>query len=324
MSDNSGIKKPKSSKLSLHDRFLRAVFTNPQVVKEFFEATLPENIKSIIDLNSIEPQKGSFVTDELKLQVTDILFSAKFNNQEGFLYTLIEHSSRPDKFLPYRMLKYMTSIIDNHLKKTGETKLPLVYPIILHQGQRPYACSTDLFELFGENKEIARKLITHPVQLFDLATASDEELKSFFWFGASALIAKHIKDPNILPTLKIVVELLHNIEIREEKEYIKQYITVHLKYIAEAADIQDEEEFREIIRKGLTSIDEENIMTLAEKWKQEGIQQGLQQGKQAGIQEGRHAERLEVARSMLLEGMATETVVKVTGLSKEQVSELIH
>jgi predicted transposase/invertase (TIGR01784 family) len=323
MSEPSGIKKPKSSKLSLHDRFLRSVFTNPQVVREFFEATLPENIKSIIDLNSIEPQKGSFVTDELKLQVTDILFSAKFNNQDGFLYTLIEHSSRPDKFLPYRMLKYMTSIIDNHLKKTSETKLPLVYPIILHQGQKPYACSTDLFDLFEENKEIARQIMTNPVQLFDLATASDEDLKSFFWFGASALIAKHIKDPNILPTLKIVVELLHNIEVREEKEYIKQYITVHLKYIAEAADIQDEEEFREIIRKGLTSIDEENIMTLAEKWKQEGIQQGLQQGLEKGLEKVLEKE-LEIARSMLLEGIATETVVKVTGLSKEQVSELIH
>jgi len=36
--------------------------------------------------------------------------------------------------------------------------------------------------------------------------------------------------------------------------HIKQYIAVHLKYIAEGAEIQDEEEFREIIRKGLTNL----------------------------------------------------------------------
>lgn len=308
------------NRLSPHDRFIRSVFTNPKVVREFFEANLPDHIKSIIDLNSLEPQKGSFITDELKLQITDILFAAKFNNQKGYVYTLIEHSSRPDKFLPYRMLKYMTSIIDNHLKKTGETKLPLVYPIILHQGQKPYSYSTALFDLFEDNKEIAREIIARPIQLFDLATASDEELKRFFWFGASALIAKHIKDPNILPTLKIVVELLHDIEVREEKEYIKQYIKVHLKYIAEAADIQDEEEFREIIRRGLTNIDEESIMTLAEKWKQEGLQQGIQQGVKQGLQQG----KLEIARSMLLKGIDAKTIMEVTHLSFDQIREILN
>ena len=49
-------------------------------------------------------------------------------------------------------------------------------------------------------------------------------------------------------------------------------------------------------------------MTLAEQWKQEGLQQG----------------RLEIARSMLKKGLNTQVIMEVTGLTKEQVSELIH
>ncbi|MBN9412638.1 MAG: hypothetical protein J0H12_01755 [Candidatus Paracaedimonas acanthamoebae] len=57
-------------------------------------------------------------------------------------------------------------------------------------------------------------------------------------------------------------------------------------------------------------------MTLAEKWKLEGLEKGLQQGLEKG--------RLEVARSMLLEGINKQTVVKVTGLSEEDLSQLLN
>jgi predicted transposase/invertase (TIGR01784 family) len=49
-------------------------------------------------------------------------------------------------------------------------------------------------------------------------------------------------------------------------------------------------------------------MTLAEQWKQEGLQQG----------------RLEIASSMLQKGLDTQMIIEVTGLTKQQVSELIH
>jgi predicted transposase YdaD len=67
-------------KLSPHDRYIRSVFTNPKVVKEFFEANLPEKVKEEIDLNTLTPQKDSFIDDKLKLQISDILFATKFNN----------------------------------------------------------------------------------------------------------------------------------------------------------------------------------------------------------------------------------------------------
>ena len=296
------------NRLSPHDRFIRSVFTNPKVVREFFEANLPEKVKEAIDLNTIEPQKESFIDDKLKQQISDILFATKFNNEEGYLYVLMEHASTPDKMLPLRLVKYMSAIVDQHLKKSESNKLPIIYPLVLYTGQKPFPYSTDLFELYGANKDLARGIMGRPYKLVDLTQASDEDLKKYFWFGAAALIAKHIKDPDIMPTLKVAIDHFRKIESLGEKQYIEDYIYVTLSYIVEAAEIKDKEAFIETIRKGLTEINEEKIMTLAEQWKQEGLQQG----------------KLEIARSMMLKGLDTQIIMEVTGLTKEQVSELIH
>ena len=296
------------NRLSPHDRYIRSIFTIPKIAREFFEAHLPEKVKEAIDLNTIEPQKDSFIDDKLKQQISDILFATKFNNEEGYIYCLLEHASTPDKMLPLRLVKYMSAIIDQHLKKSESNKLPIIYPLVLYTGQKPFPYSTDLFELYGANQDLAREIMGRPYKIVDLTQASDEELKKYFWFGAAALIAKHIKDPDILPTLKVAIDLFRKIESLGEKQYIEEYIYVTLSYVVEAAEIKDKEAFIETIRKGLTEINEDKIMTLAEQWKQEGLEKG----------------RLEIARSMILKGFDTQIIMEVTGLSQEQVSELIH
>ena len=64
--------------------------TNKTVVRKFFEAHLPENIKNILDFSSIEPQKDSFIDDKLRLKIADLLYEAKFNGQTGFVYLLLD------------------------------------------------------------------------------------------------------------------------------------------------------------------------------------------------------------------------------------------
>ncbi|MDR1242740.1 MAG: Rpn family recombination-promoting nuclease/putative transposase [Deltaproteobacteria bacterium] len=55
---------------------------------------------------------------------------------------------------------------------------------------------------------------------------------------------------------------------------------------------------------------------------QEGLQKGLQKGLQEGLQKGRQEERIEVARNALREKLPVETVVKLTGLSLNEVEGL--
>jgi predicted transposase/invertase (TIGR01784 family) len=265
----------KKTFLSPHDKFIRSVLTNPRAIKDFFKNNLPAPIQSMIDCDTIEPQKESFINDKLRLQITDLLYSVNIHGEPGYIYLLLEHASKPDRLLPFRMLKYITAVMDNHLIKTGSSTLPVVYPLILYTGKQPFNHSMDLFDLFERNRSTARDIYKSPYQLVDLSHASDEELAKYERFRVAALLAKHIHDKDMLPFIKEVAVALRELESQGELNYI--YLS--LSYIVEAGQISDEDEFRRTVAQGLTYIDEDKIMIIGERLKKEGFEQGMAQGK---------------------------------------------
>ena len=55
---------------------------------------------------------------------------------------------------------------------------------------------------------------------------------------------------------------------------------------------------------------------------QQGIRQGIRQGKSIGLAEGSRQARLETARMMKAEALASDLIMKITGLSKEEVEAI--
>ena len=338
-----------TKKLSPHDRFTRSLMTNRKVAEEFFRKNLPEHIKKTIDFSSIELKKESYIDDKLKLQITDLLYSVFFNGREGFLYVLLEHASTPDRFLPFRMYRYVSAIMEDHLKNKENKTLPLVYPMILYTGKKPYKHSMSFFDLFLENeRELAKEIFTSPYHLIDLTQVSDEELKQYMWFGTMALVLKHIRDPNIVPFFESIVDVLKELEKRDEEAYIYTVIT----YMAGTGEVPEKSKFFETTKK-LESVNEEKIMsTLVEqlqpellniarkqsfkegfekaseqlrpKFLQEGRQEGRQEGHQEGQQEGRQEERIKIAKNMLSEGIDIKVISLATKLSEKEIKKLVH
>lgn len=69
-------------------------------------------------------------------------------------------------------------------------------------------------------------------------------------------------------------------------------------------------------------------MTIAQHLEQKGIEKGIQLGEQRGIEKGRHEGKLEgkleVARTMLQNGLDRNTVMKMTGLSEDDLAQIRH
>lgn len=61
-------------------------------------------------------------------------------------------------------------------------------------------------------------------------------------------------------------------------------------------------------------------MTIAQQLEQNGIQKGIQLGRQEGRNEG----KLEVARTMLQNGLDLNTVMKMTGLTEDDLAQIRH
>ena len=292
-----------------HDHYFKLMMSNPKVVTEFFNSYLPTNLKSALNFETIIQQKNSYVSDELKEQEVDLLFSVEFNGRQGYVYLLLEAQVMPDKFMAFRMLKYMVAIMDDHLKKNKKGSLPIVIPLVLYSGWREYNYSTDLFDLFGEDKEVAKDILWKPFKLIDLSKIPDEELKNGCMYGIVARMLKHAHEKDAINFLKSILQELKTMEKEEQMQYI--YAT--LSYVVCAYEIS-KEDFIEIIRNELSFVSEEKVMTIAEQYRQEGIEKGIEKGR---------IETLKmVAINLFSQGISIEEITKATGFSVAEMEQL--
>ncbi|MCE2004244.1 Rpn family recombination-promoting nuclease/putative transposase [Enterobacter asburiae] len=98
-------------------------------------------------------------------------------------------------------------------------------------------------------------------------------------------------------------------------------------YIVQAGETSDAEAFvRELAQRVPQHGDA--LMTIAQQLEQKGIEKGIQQGIQLGRQEGRNEGKLEgkleVAHTMLQNGIDRNTVMKMTGLSEDEMAKIRH
>lgn len=314
--------RPENRIATPHDLYIRAMMSYPQVSKEFFEANLPQHIKEITDFDSIALQKESYIDNELRDQIVDLLYAVNFNGKPGYIYLLLEHASKPDRFLPFRMLKYTVAAMDDHLKKPKVKELPIIYPFILYTGKRPFRHSMDLFDLFGEQKALAKKLFIAPYHLIDLTQVSDEELEKYLWFGTVARVAKHIHDSDIIPFVK--AELTKTWNVIEESGEI-DYICKMVTYIYRVGKGDKSELTKILITTDLESTKEENMMRIMDQIKQEAWvefkhlnPQLFDKVKQEAKDETLH----DVALNLIRLQMSAEKISEATGLSVQEIEAL--
>ena len=96
-----------------------------------------------------------------------------------------------------------------------------------------------------------------------------------------------------------------------------------LTYIVQAGETADAEAFvRELAQRVPQHGDA--LMTIAQQLEQKGIEKGIQLGEQRGIEKGRNEGKLEVARTMLQNGIDRNTVIKMTGLTEDDLAQIRH
>ena len=110
-----------------HDKIFRTILDK----KEEAVALINQAIKTELKTEEIEKYTSSFVNKIFENREADIVY--KYENKNIFF--LIEHQTKIDYSMPYRILEYeieiMKSAIDIRKIKNKEYKLPLVIPIVL-------------------------------------------------------------------------------------------------------------------------------------------------------------------------------------------------
>lgn len=305
--------------LSPHDRMFRSLMSNKAVATEFFTKHLPIDIKKQVQLNSLKLQKNSYVGDNLRMQITDLLFSADFKGQDGYIYLLVEHQSKPEKLMPFRVLKYMIAIMEDHLKRTGETSLPIVYPMIMYSGKSKYNYSTNLFDLFETRKELALQIFCNAYELINISKIPAEEFNQFLWYGTLAQAMKSVHEySDINQMLKCVIPKLSIIAKFGNFSYISTIVT----YFFETGEMRDQKEFNEIMKRNFTKKETRKIMTYAEQLRFEGRAEGILAGREQGVLVGKTETARSIAIKLLQRESEPVTIASITELPLAQILDL--
>ncbi|MEQ9941552.1 Rpn family recombination-promoting nuclease/putative transposase [Pectobacterium aroidearum] len=301
--------------MAAHDAIFKQFLSDPAVAKDFFAIHLPEEIRNICDFGSLQLQSASFVDEELRARISDMLYSIQTTAGQGYIYCVIEHQSRPEKLMPFRLLRYALAAMQQHLSQ-GHDTLPLVVPLLFYHGQRsPYPYTLRWLDGFSDVIQ-AEKLYNAPFPLVDLTVIPDDDIKTHRRVALLELVQKHIRTRDML-------ELAQDIGLLFERWQVplpqKRAI---LFYIARSGNTSRPAEFIEAVAQSL-STDREAIMTIAQQLEKIGFEKGIKHGMQRGMEQGMKASARNIARQLLLSGMEPAQISEITQLSAEELEQLI-
>ncbi|HGJ5879390.1 MAG TPA: Rpn family recombination-promoting nuclease/putative transposase, partial [Arsenophonus nasoniae] len=241
-------------------------------------------------------------------------YSVRTSKGNGYIYVLIEHQSTPDKLMAWRLMRYSMAAMQKHLE-AGNKQLPLVFPILFYCGeQSPYPYSTDWFDCFS-GRDIAEKIYTKPFRLVDVTTLDDGEIMHHKRIALLELIQKHIRRRDMTELMNEIVTLL------SYNYYTDNQVITLFNYLIQEGNAKKPMEFITEIAKQ-SEKHEGALMTIAQALRQEGKLEGYQLGKNDGVQEGEKQASMKIARQMLESGMDRQSVMKFTGLTDAEMSNL--
>lgn len=294
-----------------HDRYIKRYLQQPQIAKDFLRQQLPPEILRKVDLNNLTVENTTFITEELEEFSSDIIFKTKIDDIVGYIFLLIEHQKDPDRLMPLRTLNYIIQLLMRHVDTHKPVlPLPIIYPITIYQGNKPYNYSRDFFDLFHPTQKwLANDIFYALGKFLDLPNTKDEDLKNYY---ASAslmfLFMKYVAQGDINKISPLI-----NYMNSFASQYGQDITLGAIMYGIKAGD-ENKEQFLDNLRKGLAKKLGDEIMTIAERLEQKGMQQGMQQG---ADQKAR-----AIALKLLRKHFDLQTISETTELSIEQILEI--
>src|SRR5919106_2940677 len=134
------------------------------MVRDLLVEILGEPWVRLLDLASAEQVPSSFISRGHQKRESDVIwkFRRRDTGDPVYVYILLELQSKPDRYMPVRMMTYMglfyEYLISNRLlPKSG--KLPLVIPVVIYNGLGPWGSALELSELIERLDESAEQYV---------------------------------------------------------------------------------------------------------------------------------------------------------------------
>ena len=295
-----------------HDAFFKTMMTSPAVYRGLFRTYLPQHLLQQLDLRTVRPAKDHFVDARLRHLYSDCLYRVQLRRGgEVAIYVLVEHQSTPDYYLPFRLLRYLLAIWELiiQLNENKQVPLPLIIPMVIYNGHKPWNHSHDLRDLIDAPRELIDQFLFSPARFISLNNIDEEELSEDLHLSTMLMTLKHAYDEH-MPYERIIIQLgkIKNKHLR------LRYLEAILNYIFNVREDADPDDLKTLVEHQLDPLMGEKVMTLAEKYRRIGEEIGEKRGEKLGI--------LKVASGLLKKGFEDAIIIEATGLSLKELNQL--
>lgn len=311
----------KSPTSTPHDALFKTFLKYPETVRDFIEIHLPSRLRTLCDLTTLELKPASFIEENLRAYYSDVLWSMKTSEGDGYIYVVIEHQSSPDTHMAFRLMRYAIAAMQSHLD-AGHDTLPLVVPMLFYHGiDTPYPFSLCWLDEF-DNPALAHQLYLSAFPLVDITVVPDDDIMQHRRVALLELMQKNIRRRDLMGLADKVASLLTTGTTNDSQlKALFNYLLIQHGH---------KPRFSRFMRKLAQQVPgyKESTMNIVEKIRRagqrKGLREGMQRGLEKGLAEGRREEALRIAGSMLEDGLPRELIVRITGLSEDDVKSQRH
>lgn len=298
-----------------HDKYFKATFGEVGFASNLLTSYLPEEVLSLIDLSTLEPQKESHLDKKLQAQFTDLLFRVSINNRDGYIYFLFEHKSYQDRIVIFQLLKYMAAIWETKTKENEP--LPLIIPLVIYHDKGEWKPKQTLAEMVADYETLPESLKRYIPNfeyiLYDLSKWTKEGIKLAAEYQIAVKALAKVRYASQEEVMDIIVEAIGLLIRVRHKDTVVNYVTECIRYVLSIRDDVSEVEIQKVAEK-ISIEGGELVMSVAERL--------IERGREEGLELGRAEKAKESARKGIIKGYSMEIIMDMTGLTEEEIEEV--
>lgn len=254
-----------------HDKIFKDILQNKEKMAKFISTFVKYNVKP----EQLEIYNSNYITKKFEYQNADIVYKIKGKE----IYFLIEHQTKVDYSMAYRILNYCVEIIKSAIKmkeiNRSKFRYPRVIPIVLYTGRQKWTASTSLAKIQTEDKNFEIKGIDAKYKLIDINQYEVLELLQERTMLANMMILEKCRSKEDI--INNLAKILKNTQKGEARENLKRIVM----YLYEDSPEESKKEIIKIIEE---SECEENMLNAKRiinesyrKERREGILEGIRQ-----------------------------------------------
>ena len=290
-----------------HDEFVKNSLKDKTIAQDLMRHTLPANLLKNLDLTTLELDKNTYITPELKQYFSDLVWQCQYKEEKIQIAILLEHKSSPVPYPHLQLLRYMLEIWEVN-QQQKQPIVPIV-PIILYHGEKKWTVRPMTAYFKGIDSTLYSYI---PNFNYEMVNVSQYEEDDILKLDVGLL-------KNFLLALRFYRDMAYlrhkfgsffiQIEAHGSDAQVLNFIQTLLVYLLKTTEFSDKEIYDMVnqIPSPINDMTMSSYDVLIEK----------------GIEKGIEKEKIEVIKNLRLEGSTIEFIAKIVNAPMNRVRQIL-